>query len=118
MTYKLRPYQEECVKSISDYINSDRSDPAIVVGPVGCHAKDSLIPMFDATFKKVQDINIGDIIIGGDGHPRTVVNLVNGIDEMYRITPIKGKPFVVNGHHILSLYRTPDGKDGLDLVRV
>lgn len=36
MTYKLRPYQEECVKSISDYINSDRHDPVLVIGPVGC----------------------------------------------------------------------------------
>ena len=36
MTYKLRPYQEECVKSISDYINSDRHDPVLIVGPVGC----------------------------------------------------------------------------------
>ena len=36
MIYKLRPYQEECVKSTSDYINSDRHDPALIVGPVGC----------------------------------------------------------------------------------
>lgn len=36
MIYKLRPYQEECVKSISDYINSDRHDPVLIVGPVGC----------------------------------------------------------------------------------
>ena len=36
MIYKLRPYQEECVKSTSDYINSDRHDPELIVGPVGC----------------------------------------------------------------------------------
>lgn len=36
MIYRLRPYQEECVKSISDYINSDRHDPVLVIGPVGC----------------------------------------------------------------------------------
>ena len=36
MAYKLRSYQEECVKSISSYINSDRNDPVLVIGPVGC----------------------------------------------------------------------------------
>lgn len=36
MVYKLRSYQEECVKSISSYINSDRNDPVLVIGPVGC----------------------------------------------------------------------------------
>ena len=36
MIYKLRPYQEVSVKSISDYINSERDDPVLVIGPVGC----------------------------------------------------------------------------------
>lgn len=36
MAYKLRSYQEECVKSTSSYINSDRNDPVLVIGPVGC----------------------------------------------------------------------------------
>lgn len=34
MSYRLRPYQEECVKSIHDYVNSDRHDPTLVVAPV------------------------------------------------------------------------------------
>ena len=34
MIYRLRPYQEDCVKSISDYINSDRRDPVLIVAPV------------------------------------------------------------------------------------
>lgn len=32
--FKLRPYQENCVRSIYDYINSDRHDPVLVVAPV------------------------------------------------------------------------------------
>lgn len=32
--FKLRPYQENCVRSIYDYINSYRHDPVLVVAPV------------------------------------------------------------------------------------
>lgn len=108
--FKLRPYQQACVDDIKRYIESKEKAPGIVVGPTGCHGKDSLIPLFDATFKKVQDIEVGDKLIGDDGTPRTVLQLVRGTDDLYEITPLKGHSFIVNGGHILSLYRTPDGK--------
>lgn len=108
--FELRSYQRECVESIRRYIESKDTRPGIVIAPVGCHGKDSMIPLFDATLKKVQDIEIGDRLIGDDGTPRIVLQLVRGIDDLYEITPLKGHSFIVNKGHILSLYRTPDGK--------
>lgn len=82
----------------------------VVIAPTGCHAKDTLILMFDGKLKFVQDIHVGDQIMGPDSRPRTVLQLVRGIDKMYRITPIKGESFVVNENHILSLRETKTGK--------
>ena len=66
--------------------------------------------MYDGTVRKVQDISVGDIIMGADSTPRHVLALARGREPMARITPIKGEPFVVNMNHILSLVSTNEGK--------
>jgi hypothetical protein len=77
--------------------------------PVGCHAKDTPIIMFDGTRKKVQDVAVGDLLLGPDSNSREVLQLHRGRQLMYEIVPIKGDPFVVNEDHILSLRTTPRG---------
>lgn len=75
-------------------------------GPPGngkCFALDTPILMYDGTFKKVQDIIIGDIIMGDDSKPRNVLSLGRGEDNMYEITSGKGDSYVVNSEHILCL---------------
>ncbi len=69
----------------------------------GCHAKDSLIRMFDGTIKKVQDIQLGDKLMGDDNTSREVLELYRGKDKMVKIIPRKEKSFIVNINHILSL---------------
>lgn len=69
----------------------------------GCHAIDTPILMFDGSIKKVQDIVIGDKLMGDNNTPRNVKELFSGVDEMYTIHPVKGDPFTVNKNHILSV---------------
>ena len=69
----------------------------------GCHAKDSLIRMFDGNIKKIQDIQVGELIMGDDNTPREVLELYRGKDKMVKITPTKEKSFIVNINHVLSL---------------
>lgn len=70
----------------------------------GCHAYDTDIMMFDGQYKKVQDIVVGDEVMGDDSTKRNVLQLFNGIDNMYKITTTRGKQsFVVNEEHVLSL---------------
>jgi P4 family phage/plasmid primase-like protien len=69
----------------------------------GCHAKDTKIMMSDGSIKMVQDITIGDKLMGDDSTPRNVLELFQGKSKMYRISPIKGDSFIVNEDHILSL---------------
>ncbi len=73
------------------------------VGTGKCHAKDTPILMYDGTIKMVQDINVGDTLMGDDSTPRKVLSLANGIDDMYDIIPVKGDKYTVNSEHILVL---------------
>lgn len=91
---------------------------ACAVAPTGCHAKGSKILMSDGSFKNVEDIRIGDRLIGYNGQFRTVLNLCRGREIMYRITPNRNraKPFVVNGEHILALHDSV--KNTIDCISV
>jgi superfamily II DNA or RNA helicase len=59
--------------------------------------------MFDGSLKKVEDITVGDSVMGPDSTSREVLSLAHGFDEMYRVIPVKGEPFIANSGHILSL---------------
>lgn len=72
----------------------------------GCHAIDHPIMMADGSIKKVQDVEVGDKLMGDDSTARNVLQLCRGHSDMYRIVPIKGDPMVVNGDHVLSLVAT------------
>jgi len=68
-----------------------------------CFAPDTPILMYDGSIKKVQDVEVGDQVMGPDSMPRTVLNLSSGIDRMYEVTPTKGDSYTVNSNHVLSL---------------
>jgi hypothetical protein len=81
----------------------------VVVAPTGCHAKGTKILLASGHTQNVEDIKVGSILLGPDGSLRFVQKLVRGTDRMYKIVPIKGESFIVNGQHILSLKRTSQG---------
>jgi hypothetical protein len=76
------------------------------VGSGKCHAKDTPIIMYDGTIKMVQDIRVGDKLMGDDSTPRTVLSLAQGRDNLYDIIPVKGDKYTVNSEHILCLKPT------------
>ncbi len=59
--------------------------------------------MFDGTMKKVEDIVVGDKVMGPDSKPRTVLATHSLMDWGYEIVPSKGESYTVNGKHVLSL---------------
>lgn len=73
------------------------------VGSKGCFRADTLIPLYDGGFKKVQHISCDDILIGDDGTPRNILGLVRGKSTMYEITSPRGMTYVVNGAHLLTV---------------
>ena len=62
--------------------------------------------MYSGHVRPVEDIEVGDLLMGPDSHPRRVLSLARGHGEMYQVTPVKGRPWVVNTDHILTLVRT------------
>lgn len=79
---------------------------ALIAGLMGggkCLGKDTPVLMYDGTVKKVQDVRVGDQLIGMDSTPRTVLSLGRGRSEMYKVTPVKGDSFTVNRYHILTM---------------
>ena len=71
-----------------------------------CHGKGSPILMHDGSVKLVEDVAVGDLLMGDDSTPRTVESLARGCDQMYRVTSTKGESYVVNSEHILCLQHT------------
>lgn len=110
MKYILRDYQEQAVTDGCEFFISEKEkDGAVIVMPTGCHAKGTKVVMFNGSTKKVEDINIGDVLMGPDSSKRNVVRVISGNEEMYKITPHRGDSFIVNENHILSLQTTNEG---------
>ena len=109
---KLYDYQKEAVKQTLFY------DKGIVCMPTGvgkCLKRGTKVLMFDGRIKNVEDIIIGDKIMGDDGKPRTILSLANGREMMYDVIPVKGDKYTVNESHILSLKITKIGKNRLTI---
>lgn len=69
-----------------------------------CFKKDTPILMYDGTIKLVQNIKVGDQVMGDDSTPRNVMSLGRGSDEMFDIIPQDGtEKYTVNSEHILVL---------------
>lgn len=77
----------------------------ILWGPPGCHAKGTLVRMYNGSAKKVEDVRVGDELMGPDSKRRKVLCLKRGRENMYQVIPTKGESFVVNAHHILHFER-------------
>lgn len=84
----------------------------VATGGGKCLGKDTPVLMFDGTIKMVQDVVVGDLLMGPDSSPRTVLSTCVGRSPLYRVTPVKGEPYVVNDAHILSLKKTSRGYRG------
>ena len=104
----LRPWQVDAAGKLCAAINHwgaaiDGSD----TGTGKCHCKGTKIRMFNGSSKNVEDIMVGDKIMGDDSTPRTVISLATGIDDLFLIKPTQyGDDWGCNSCHILVLYNT------------
>ena len=78
----------------------------LLYGPPGtgkCLAPEEKVIMFSGKMKMAKNIKPDDMLMGDNSKPRAVLSVCEGKDEMYKIIPSKGRSFVVNKPHILSL---------------
>jgi replicative DNA helicase len=71
-----------------------------------CLGKGTKVVMFDGSLKNVEDIKVGDLLMGDDSTPRKVLSLARGQEMMYWVKQNRGITYRVNESHILSLKRS------------
>lgn len=94
------------LRNISNQVNT------MMIGPTGtgkCLGYDTPVLMYDGSIEKVQNIMVGDKLMGPDSKPRNVLSVTTGVEELYRVTPKRGHSWVCNKSHILSLKKSDDG---------
>ena len=115
----LRDYQDKIIDTYMNHIDEVGSG-GIVQVPCGrgkCLGKNTRILMYDGNIKLVQDIKVGDILMGDNSTPRNVLTLARGKEMMYKvITSKNGKGYIVNESHILSLKYKDDRKVDISVL--
>ena len=109
---ELRDYQKQVMDSYLKAIKfgkkeEENSEGSALIelwtGAGKCMGIDTPIMMYNGDIKMVQDIKVGDQLMGDDSTPRNVLSLARGREMMYDIIPTKGDKYTVNESHILSL---------------
>ena len=103
--------REKEINEIINVLARRKKNNVILVGNGGvgkCLAKGTMVLMYDGTFKKVEEVAVGDKLMGIDSTPRNVLALGHGVDEMYTVHQQDGSSYTVNSEHILSL-KTENG---------
>ena len=100
---ELRPYQNNIVSSYHKNLEKGGGLLEIPCGRGKCLGINTPIMLYDGTIKMVQDIKVGDVIMGDDSTPRNILTLARGREQMYKVIPNKGDSYTVNESHILSL---------------
>lgn len=116
---KLRDYQQVIINEVFKKFGLDTQKPTeheisqtfpkgglikLSCGGGKCLGYGTPVMMADGTIKMVQDVIVGDKLMGDDSKPRNVLSLARGEEIMYKITQEFGNDYVVNKSHILSLY--------------
>ena len=101
---ELREKQKTVVDKFMTHIDKNGSGLlALHTGFGKCLKKGTPIMLSNGKIKKVENIKVGDKLMGDDSTPRTVLSLARGREMMYDIIPNKGEKYTVNESHILSL---------------
>lgn len=70
----------------------------------GCLGRGTQVMLYNGDVKEVQDIVVGDTVMGDDGTPRNVKEVIYGIEQMYTVMQGgAGDDYRVNENHILTL---------------
>ncbi len=106
--YGLNDAKMQIMQMLGQWISNPAAmGTAIAInGPMGtgkCHAFDTSILMYDGSVKMVQDIVVGDKVMGDDSKCRNVVSLGRGEDDMFDIVHANGEKYGVNSEHIMCL---------------
>jgi hypothetical protein len=119
----LYPYEAEFGwRIIYSLLSEDAEEvTALFARQMGkCLGEGTPVLMFDGTIKPVEQVREGDLLMGDDSTPRTVISTVVGESELFSINPNNGyhEPYIVNKEHILSLIDRRKGIVDIPLKKI
>lgn len=75
-----------------------------------CLAKDTPVMMYSGEVVPVQNVRLGDLLMGDDSTPRKVLLTSSGTGRLYSVkNTADSASYTVNGNHVLSLFDTEMG---------
>ena len=105
LQYKLKPVQRQVLEDLFT-IGADGMpvyNHAVFISGMRCLGLGTEVLMYDGTLKKIEDMVVGDAVMGPDSQPRTVLDTTKGKDMLYKVKQKRGIDYVVNSQHKLSL---------------
>ena len=100
---------EDDVKSAEAIKKETRNCPTCgtsIYKIMGCFEKDTKILLWNTQIKNIQDIKVGDVLVGSNGTKRIVKETFSGKDKLYTVKQNNGESYVVNSKHELLLKPT------------
>lgn len=105
---ELRQHQEQFLDDLRGAFRAGRRR-VLGVAPTGmgkCLGIGTPVLRFDGRIVPVDDVRIGDLLIGPDSRPRRVLGTTRGAGDLYRVSPVRGESWVCNDVHVLTLVHT------------
>lgn len=68
-----------------------------------CMHPDTPVIRFDGRITAIKNLKPGDLLMGPDSQPRTVLSTTTGREEMFKVIPTRGDTWECNRSHILVL---------------
>jgi len=106
ITFRIRELDPDLIAPPTRNMNKPEQGGSkiVIIGKPGCFAPGTMVMMADGLTKKVESVKVGDQVMGDDSRPRTVLELCQGTERMYRINYLTGgDSYIVNEKHSLVL---------------
>lgn len=95
------------IATFSDFFVNNRDSRILVIyggaGSGKCKLNGSLVVKSDGRLEKVENLEVGDSLMGPDSTPRKILEIHKGRGPVYEVRQNKGDPYFVTADHILVL---------------
>ena len=68
-----------------------------------CFGPGTMVLMYDGTTRAIEDIRVGDKVMGPDSKPRKVLSTHSGVDQMYEIKSKRFDSYTCNSRHTMAI---------------
>jgi phosphate starvation-inducible PhoH-like protein len=122
LSEKIDPYLRPLYDALHDMMDPElipklMSAGVIEVAPLG-YMRGRAQPLFTKVltptgFRPIGELQIGDLVIGSDGHPTEVLGVYpQGFKEIYRVYTQDGSSTLASGDHLWPVYTRADRRRG------